>query len=67
MGNFVEHLAGEIELAASGVEEDQVVGEVGVGRDEGLEVEDVEAAAGGEVSVGDTIFEQIAKEKEGVG
>lgn len=67
MGNFVEHLAGEIELAASGVEEDQVVGEVGVGRDEGLEVEGVEAAAGGEVSVGDTIFEQIAKEKEGVG
>lgn len=56
MGDFVEQLVGEREEVAIGVEEDEVVGDVGGLGDEGLDVEGVQGGAGGEVAAGDAGF-----------
>lgn len=61
VGNFIERLVSERELAAARIEKDEVVGEVGGGGNEGLEEEGVEGAAGGEVAPADAGFEEVAE------
>lgn len=65
LGDFVERLVGEGEVAAMGIEEDEVVGEVGGGRDVGLEEEAVEGAAGSEVTAGDAELYEVAEAEIG--
>lgn len=48
-------------MAASRVEKDEVVVDVGLGGDEGFQVEGVESAAAGEVSSCDAGFEEKAE------
>lgn len=65
LGDFVERAAGERELATFGVQEDEVVGEVGGGGHGGLDVEAVQGAAGGEVSASDAGLQEVAEALRG--
>lgn len=58
-------MAGGGEATRFRVEKDEVVGEVGGGRDEGLDVEGVEGLASEEVFLGYACFQKVTKGLEG--
>lgn len=57
----LEGAASGQEAAAFGIEEDEVVGEVSGGRDDGLDVQRVEGLAGQEVSLSNAVLQEVAK------